>query len=316
MHFCKICNYLTNHSQSFNRHLKSNKHIILLNSENTKNIKNTENIENINDNIFKCSFCNKEYVYNSGLLKHKKNCKKKPIDIIIINETKQIKKEYEKELKIKEKELKIMETDLKIKETYLKIKEQEKQNLELQLKNIINVSNNNVTINNINNNVNNINISKLDYLNLNFSKVIDFDTFIDNFTDKYCLTQKQCYTIVENYKSDGIDSYIFTVDQYIKDSAIRQYRDLGILVNQETVVLPFLSPDKSLREYFKKIGKWNRTTNKNKLSTLINLINARVFETTKYYINFNIKQRTKTANGFLKNASYSNASENLIIKYT
>ena len=116
-----------------------------------------------------------------------------------------------------------METDLKIKETYLKIKEQEKQNLELQLKNIINVSNNNVTINNINNNVNNINISKLDYLNLNFSKVIDFDTFIDNFTDKYCLTQKQCYTIVENYKSDGIDSYIFTVDQYIKDSAIRQY---------------------------------------------------------------------------------------------
>ena len=146
--------------------------------------------------------------------------------------------------------------------------------------------------------------------------MIDFDTFLENFTNKYCLTDKQCHTIAENYKSDGIDSYIFTVDQYVKDSAIKQYRDLGIIVTQETVILPFVSPDKSLREYFKKIGKWNRTTNKNKLSTLINTINSRVFEATKYNINFNIKQRTKTANGFLKNASYSNASEDLIVKYT
>jgi hypothetical protein len=345
MHFCNICNYLTKNSYSLKLHLKSNKHINIFNTLNKVNDNNKETInietivvetisqetisqeiiseetidveniieESINENIkniFKCSFCDKEYVYNSGLSRHKKICKKKPVDVLIISEMKRIKNEYESKLKIKDKDLKIKDKDLKIKEL-------ENKNLQLQLKNIIasNNINNNTNINIINNNINNINISKLDYLNLNFSNVIDFDTFLDNFNNKYCLTEKQTHKILKNYLKDGIDSYISTVDYYVKDSAIRQYNDLGIIVSHNTVVLPFLSPDKSLREYFKKIVIWNKTTDKEPIEKIITIINNKIFKDTKFLINFSNQQKNKTANGFLKKASYSNATKDLIVKY-
>ena len=350
MHFCNICNYLTKNFYSLKLHLKSNKHINIFNTLNKVNDNNKETIneetidvetidvetidvetidvetetidektidektidektideETINENIkniFKCSFCDKEYVYNSGLSRHKKICKKKPVDVLIISEMKRIKNEYESKLKIKDKDL--------------KIKELENKNLQLQLKNIIasNNINNNTNINIINNNINNINISKLDYLNLNFSNVIDFDTFLDNFNNKYCLTEKQTHKILKNYLKDGIDSYISTVDYYVKDSAIRQYNDLGIIVSHNTVVLPFLSPDKSLREYFKKIVIWNKTTDKEPIEKIITIINNKIFKDTKFLINFSNQQKNKTTNGFLKKASYSNATKDLIVKY-
>ena len=352
MHYCNICNYFTEKSNYFNKHLKTNKHILktttnIINEPNGKNEPNepnetieinevnepnetieinevnepnepnetieinetnelNENIESkINHSsiiILYCSFCNKEYSHSSSLYRHKKICKKKPVDIITISEMERIKNDYENKLKIRDKDL--------------KIKELENKNLQLQLKNIIasnNTSNTNINI--VNNNINNINISKLDYLNLNFSNVIDFDTFLDNFNNKYCLTEKQSHKILKNYLEDGIDSYISTVDYYIKDSAIRQYNDLGIIVTHENVVLPFLSPDKSLKEYFKKIGIWNKTTNKEPIEKIITIINNKILEDTKFSINFDDQQKNKTTNGFLKKASYTNATKDLIVKY-
>ena len=38
------------------------------------------------ENIFKCFFCDNQYVYKSGLSRHEKICNKKPIDIIILKE--------------------------------------------------------------------------------------------------------------------------------------------------------------------------------------------------------------------------------------
>ena len=74
MHFCDICNYLTQKSSHFKNHLKSKKHIDLLNiitiktgetieiPESNEIIESNEISENNDkENIFKCPFCNNIY---------------------------------------------------------------------------------------------------------------------------------------------------------------------------------------------------------------------------------------------------------------
>jgi len=66
---CDKCNYSTNRSDNFKRHLLTKKHI-----KNIKNIKNSKPV-----NTFVCDFCYKKYSYLSNLCKHKKVCEKKSI---------------------------------------------------------------------------------------------------------------------------------------------------------------------------------------------------------------------------------------------
>jgi hypothetical protein len=60
---CEPCNYECNNKKDYKKHLLTNKHCNILNA--------TENKAYICDN------CNKPYKYNSGLWKHKKDCKPK-----------------------------------------------------------------------------------------------------------------------------------------------------------------------------------------------------------------------------------------------
>ena len=192
------------------------------------------------------------YVYNTGLSRHKKTCDKKIINDDILNEIKkEVKKEIEKEYKNK-----------------LKIT---KNNKNLQL---TNNGNGNIIINNqniVNQNI--VNISTINNLNLNFGNVIDIETFIKNYKNhKYSLTKKQCNTILENYKTSGLTSYISSLDYYLKDSAIRQYKDtLGINIPIGDIILPFVLDDKYLREHLEKFidGNWKKTMDKSHLKILI-----------------------------------------------
>ena len=146
MHHCNICNYLTERASFLKTHLKSKKHILKsMNSEisseiSSEIIETNEVIEEIkkeDKNILYCSFCNKKYVHNSSLSRHIKNCKKKPIDIIISKEI----KEKDKEIKKIKKEL----TDkLKIEKLKNKIKELEKNKNGNIINNITNIQNNNI----------------------------------------------------------------------------------------------------------------------------------------------------------------------------
>jgi len=60
-YFCKYCNYNTCYSKDFNKHLVTKKHILL-----------SSHTEIIKDII--CEICNKKFITNSGLWKHKKQC--------------------------------------------------------------------------------------------------------------------------------------------------------------------------------------------------------------------------------------------------
>ena len=67
-YYCEKCNYNTNKKQDYNKHLSTSKHI-----------------DNTDKNIFICINCDKKYLYQSGLCKHKKGCKEKKKDIEIVN---------------------------------------------------------------------------------------------------------------------------------------------------------------------------------------------------------------------------------------
>ena len=65
-YFCEVCDYVTDKKSNINNHFNSSKH--------KKNILNTNIHPSLSHNFF-CDICNKEYNTNSGLWKHKKNCK-------------------------------------------------------------------------------------------------------------------------------------------------------------------------------------------------------------------------------------------------
>ena len=60
--FCSKCDYYTNKTSSYNKHLTTNKHIEATN-------------ENVATDTFECNLCNKVYKSRVGLWKHKKVCK-------------------------------------------------------------------------------------------------------------------------------------------------------------------------------------------------------------------------------------------------
>ena len=61
-YFCSNCDYYTNKSSSYNKHLSTRKHIEATN-------------ENVATDTFECNLCNKVYKSRVGLWKHKKACK-------------------------------------------------------------------------------------------------------------------------------------------------------------------------------------------------------------------------------------------------
>tara|TARA_B110001450_G_scaffold151894_2_gene141736 strand:+ start:8057 stop:8968 length:912 start_codon:yes stop_codon:yes gene_type:complete len=183
---CEKCNYITCNKKDFNKHLLTEKHIILTNVDN--------NSQKIPDKTFSCE-CGKKYKHRQSLSVHKKKCILiiENTDLITIEDKKEILelKEDNKELKEDNKELKNM-----IKELIKENAKQQEQISEL----IPKIGNNN---NNIQNNKFNINM----FLNEQCKDAINMSDFIKSlhitfeqldFTNKKGLADGLSKSIIEN----------------------------------------------------------------------------------------------------------------------
>ncbi len=326
-------NVLNENVLNENKH--ENKHENVMNENGNENINENINesekskyLENILDDYTEeplfCDICNKEYKHHSSFYRHRKKCtslkqkiyepkkvKYNSINDLTIKENEktieQLKKEYQYQLEIEKLKNEINKKEL---EKKMEITEMENKHLQL-FKNGNQIINNNMVNNNtiINNN---LKISKIQYLNLNFGNVIDINTFIENYKNKYGLTNSQALTLLENYQNDGINGCISTLVYYLKQSAIKQYKELkGKEIPIEDVILPFVLSDKSLREHFEKSinGKWDKTTMVENIKKIVMITNNQVYNHHNKFLNFNAAQRKRIINGVLKASGYSVLSQ-------
>ena len=184
---CEKCYYITCNKKDFNKHLLTEKHIILTNVDN--------NSQKIPDKTFSCE-CGKNYKHRQSLSVHKKKCVLiiENTGLITIEDKKEILelKEDNKELKEDNKELKNM-----IKELIKENAKQQEQISEL----IPKIGNNNN--NNIQNNKFNINM----FLNEQCKDAINMSDFIKSlhitfeqldFTNKKGLADGLSKSIIDN----------------------------------------------------------------------------------------------------------------------
>jgi hypothetical protein len=286
MYICEVCNYISSSYHNFSQHNTTKKHILK-----TKIYKNDTDLTNTN--IFSCINCKKAYKYQSGLSRHYKICN------FQINSIENARIKADSLITIEKLKCK---NKLKLKdlEKELELKALENKHLKSQIVN--NNSQTNITVNN------NVKISKLQYLNNNFSNVIDINTFIDNYKNKYGLTNDQTKILLENYQSDGINACISAMVYYLKKSAVQQYKELnGLDIKMENIILPFLLSDKSLREHFEKSvnGKWDKTTMCDNIKRLVTITNDQVYKHHQQFMDINGPQRKRIINGILKASCYS-----------
>ena len=105
---CTLCDYITNDSSNYERHVKSSKHK-KHNSEEDINSNGPE------DRPYQCALCNSQYSYGSGLRRHQRTCKMDFID--------KMKNEYDDIIKKKDTEIFILSMANKGLEEKLKLLE-------------------------------------------------------------------------------------------------------------------------------------------------------------------------------------------------
>lgn len=108
---CIKCNYYTNKSSDYNKHLATNKHA---NSIPPKICKAPPKICKVPPkicNIFKCNYCNKIYSRKDVLNKHQQKCTEKKYKKIIAKLEIENKILKNKELHLKQKEKKLIEIE-------------------------------------------------------------------------------------------------------------------------------------------------------------------------------------------------------------
>ena len=308
MHTCELCNYITPIHYNLKIHMQSKKHIIKQNNTPffTPQLTTISIQPKININGVFCQNCNKPYPSKSSFYRHVKICKNTE-QITHSVEIEQLKKDHEHKLEIERIKNESLRKIEKIKyENELKIKDLENKTLQQYQSQTPNVVNNNTIINNT------INISKIDFLNLNFGNVIDIKTFIENYNNDYGLTNEQTQILLENYESDGINGCITSLVYYLKQSAIKQYKEIkGKEISIENIILPFLLSDKSLREHFEKSinGKWDKTTMVENIKKIITITNDMIYKHHNKYINLNGTQKKRLINGVLKASGYACLSQ-------
>ncbi len=227
-----------------------------------------------------CEYCNRNYTHSSSYSRHKKVCKGK---------FEYSQKEYE--LKVAKLQNENEKKDIEIEKKDIEIKYLKKLNNSKK----VNITNNN------------INISKIDFLNLNFNNVISIETFTKNYEEKYGLTKEETEMLLYNYKNNSLDTCISNFLYFFKKSAIRQYKDKGIDITKNDIVLPFILTDQSLRFHFEKSNnnQWDKTTSKHNITNLVYLTDQQVFKHQNQSLCLSTYEKKRIANGVLKESCFN-----------
>ncbi len=267
-----------------------------------------------------CNICNYFTIYNSDFKKHLQT--KKHINNEAYQNTNQLDHlsnvNYNSDIQLIRKEFEIERL-----KNELDKKDLENKNLQLQIQlntlNSHNVSNGNYNNNNVINNINNIKniknikkVSKIEFLNINFSDVIDINTYTENYKNGYGLNFQQTETLLSNFTNVGINSCIKTLVYYLKLSAIKQYKELkGKIISIENIILPFVLLDKCLRSHFEKSkrGCWWTTTLLENIRKLISITNDHIYKHHSTYMLMSDAQKKKLENGILKESNYSKLND-------
>ena len=340
MYVCKLCDYITSTNFNYKKHLLTKKHIYnndLYEISFSKTKSNKYENQNEQEKNYLYCVCNSHFTYKNNFNKHQLTCQlsisnkiiqkiKKDTEIEQIKkdqaiehikreqeieqikkdkEIEHIKREHAYQLEIERLKHQLSQKDLS---NQLEIKEMEHKNLK---SNNTQMNSNNI-INNTVTNITNVKISKVQYLNGNFSNVIDINTVIENYKTKYGLNNQQAQTLLENYQYDGINGCINSLVHYLKKSAIQQYKEIkGTDIAIENVILPFILSDKSLREHFEKSinGKWDKTTMVDNIKKIVGITNDQVYKHHQQYINITGAQRKRLINGILKSSCFSVLSQ-------
>jgi hypothetical protein len=240
---CIYCNFKCNSNFNYDRHCNTEKHL--------------QNIQEIKQNSLYCFFCNKEYNHISSFQRHKKTiCRefiyKQNNDINLSEPTDCINNE--------ETISQLTNKVIDLENTLSKMKLQQEI-----INNSHNTNSHNTTNNTNSHNTTNINISKVEFINLNFSEVIDIESFIDNLENnpEFDLTSEETGNILFNQQNGGLLSAVASIVYYIKDNLIKQYQKKGKHISRKDIITPFILYDKGLREHFEKNinGKWVATSN-------------------------------------------------------
>ena len=252
---CKFCNYETCKMSHYNRHLKSQRH--LTNIKITKEPLKTQK-DHIEPSKFKCPNCNNLYSTNSHMNRHLKKCK------LINNNTNQellkLKLENQKlnyEIQLKDSEIKIKDIENKCKDDIIKEKEKCIEYINGNNNGNYNNSMNNNSYNTINNNITN-NIT-LNFLNQNYSHVINMDDFkklVDN--------NKMPKDIV-----DMIESAFNNETLQVKSQSLIVYMK-NVCKQNDKDMLPFICNDSNIRSHKEKTKDgWKVVINNNNIIYLI-----------------------------------------------
>jgi hypothetical protein len=311
---CELCDYVTDNKYYFLKHNKTKKHfdkiinleIYKKETDNKKNKEETYNKKNKEEtDKYVCQYCDIKIKHQSSYSRHTKKCKdnieKDKNNYLIKLELEKIKLELE----IKDKsELEKLKLELEIKD--LKLKNQDIQHkLEIKDLEIKHLKDNKVkTINITNNNTIN-NISKLDNLNINYSSVIDIDTFMKNYeTEIYGLSDKDADNLLYICKNGTVDNIINSFMWYMKDSMRKQCEQNNIILPNDKVNLPFIQGDNSMRYYFEKKNEkeWCKTTSTNNIENLVSITEKQVYDKKKESIYLGNKKR-RVINGMIKKST-------------
>jgi hypothetical protein len=148
---------------------------------------------------------------------------------------------------------------------------------------------------------------KLDFLNSNFCNVLNIDDFIDNYKNKYCLTETETQILLENSSMGGLNNCISTLSCYLQRIAHKMYTELkceNLTVNES--IMPIVLVDGSLRSHYEKNDtKWIRTTSMDKLASIYNITNDQIYKHHNKYLAYDSYQKKKIQTGILKANDYA-----------
>ncbi len=174
------------------------------------------------------------------------------------------------------------------------------------------VNNNTVNNNTVNNNTINIQVSnvltKKDKLNIHLDKVIDIDTFTENYENnsKYHLTKDESQILLENSEHSGIIGYCEGLSTYLKKKYCLQLKDLtGDIQKYNECVLPFISNDCNLRTHYEKLNEgWVLVKSNDKIRKLVNISDKQIFNHHNRFIYYPKIGKKLAVNILLRKSDY------------